>query len=96
MTGKEEQNIVLPEAGAICPSFRSDPPNAGMRRTSCFSPRSRMKAIKRPSGDQAGYLSTAGSEVSRKGRSAAYLLNVDVEVVQFLSKGSKCHLTAIR
>src|SRR4029453_17229126 len=47
--------------------FRSGPPREGIRSTSILSPRSRMKAIERPSGDQAGKPSTAAPEGSRRG-----------------------------
>ena len=44
-----------------------------------------MKAIKRPSGDQHGLLSIAGSVVNRSGVPFANELDVNVAVVAFLS-----------
>src|SRR4029453_14641039 len=62
---QEKMNVEL--SATVSAIFRSAPAKKGNRRASPLAPRSRMKAIERPSGDQAGNTSTAASEVSRRG-----------------------------
>src|SRR5882672_4702222 len=64
--GGQKEKTKIERSATVSAIFRSGPPREGIRSTSSLSPRSRMKAIERPSGDQAGNTSTAASEVSRR------------------------------